>query len=148
MDCSTPGLPVHHQLLELIQTHVHLVSDVIQSSHPLSSPSPPASIISRNQSFQMSLFLASGGQSLWGSVNFFNLLFLCVSDYLQIHWPVSMSSLYYWVHTMSFSSSYFFTSKVSIRFFFIFLYLCRKLLFFHYFQCVYIEFMEHSYNTW
>ena len=42
MDCSTPGLPVHHQLPEFIQTHVHRVSDVIQSSHPVSSPSPPA----------------------------------------------------------------------------------------------------------
>ena len=42
MDCSTLGLPVHHQLSELTQTHVHWVSDAIQSSHPLSSPSPPA----------------------------------------------------------------------------------------------------------
>ena len=42
MDYSTPGFPVLHQLPELIQTHVHQVSDVIQSSHPLSSPSPPA----------------------------------------------------------------------------------------------------------
>ena len=42
MDCSTPGLPVHHQLTELAQTHVHQVSDAIQPSHPLSSPSPPA----------------------------------------------------------------------------------------------------------
>ena len=39
MDCSTPGLPVHHQLRELTQTHV---GDAIQPSHPLSSPSPPA----------------------------------------------------------------------------------------------------------
>ena len=42
MDCSTPGLPVHHQLPELAQTHVHWVIDAIQPSHPLSSPSPPA----------------------------------------------------------------------------------------------------------
>ena len=40
MDCSTPGLPVHHQLPELAQTHVHQVSDALQPSHPLSSPSP------------------------------------------------------------------------------------------------------------
>ena len=40
MNCSTPGLPVHHQLLEFTQTHVHQVSDAIQPSHPLSSPSP------------------------------------------------------------------------------------------------------------
>ena len=42
MNCSTPGLPVHHQLPEFTQTHVHRVSDAIQPSHPLSSPSPPA----------------------------------------------------------------------------------------------------------
>ena len=42
MDCSMPGLPVHHQLLEFAQTHVHWVSDAIQPSHSLSSPSPPA----------------------------------------------------------------------------------------------------------
>ena len=44
MDCYTLGFPVHHQLLKLNQTHVHLVSDVIQPSHPLSSPSPLPSI--------------------------------------------------------------------------------------------------------
>ena len=42
MNRSTPCLPVHHQLLEFTQTHVHRVSDAIQPSHPLSSPSPPA----------------------------------------------------------------------------------------------------------
>ena len=42
MDCSMPGFPVPHQLPELTQTHVHWVSDAIQPSHPLSSPSPPA----------------------------------------------------------------------------------------------------------
>ena len=42
MNRSTPGLPVHHQLPEFTQTHVHRVSDAIQPSHPLSSPSPPA----------------------------------------------------------------------------------------------------------
>ena len=44
MDCSTPDFPVHHQLPEVAQTHVHWVSDAIQPSHPLSSPSPPAFI--------------------------------------------------------------------------------------------------------
>ena len=42
MNCSMPGLPVHHQLPEFTQTHIHQVSDAIQPSHPLSSPSPPA----------------------------------------------------------------------------------------------------------
>ena len=40
MDCSTPGLPVHHQILEFTQTHVHQIGDAIQPSDPLSSPSP------------------------------------------------------------------------------------------------------------
>ena len=49
MNHSTPGLPVHHQLPESIQTHVHWVSDAIQPSHPLSSPSPAASNLSQHQ---------------------------------------------------------------------------------------------------
>ena len=50
MNCSMPGLPVHHQLLEFTQTHVHQVGDAIQPSHPLSSPSPPAPNPSQHQS--------------------------------------------------------------------------------------------------
>ena len=50
MNCSTPGLPVHHQLPESTQTNVHRVDDAIQSSHPLSSPSPPAPNPSQHQS--------------------------------------------------------------------------------------------------
>ena len=42
MNCSTPGLPVHHQLPKFTQTYIHRVGDAIQPSHPLSSPSPPA----------------------------------------------------------------------------------------------------------
>ena len=49
MDCSMPGLPVHHQLPELTQTHVHWVSDAIQPSHPLLSPSSPAFSLSQHQ---------------------------------------------------------------------------------------------------
>ena len=49
MDCSTLGFPVRHQLLEFAQAHVHRVSDAIQPSHPLSSPSPPAFNLSQNQ---------------------------------------------------------------------------------------------------
>ena len=51
MDCSTPGFPVHHQLPELAQTHVHCVGDAIQPSHPLSSLSPPAFNLSQHQDF-------------------------------------------------------------------------------------------------
>ena len=50
-DCSTPGFPVHHQIPEFTQTHVHGVSDAIQPSHPLSSPSPPAFNLSQHQGF-------------------------------------------------------------------------------------------------
>ena len=54
MNCSTPGLPVHHELPEFTQTHVHRVGDAIQPSHPLSSPSPPAPNPSQHQSlFQL-----------------------------------------------------------------------------------------------
>ena len=49
MDCGTPGLPVHHQLPELTQTHVHRVSDAIHPSHPLSSPSPLAFNLAQHQ---------------------------------------------------------------------------------------------------
>ena len=49
MNCSTPGLPVHHQLPELTQTHAHRVGDAIQPSHPLSSPPPPAPNPSQHQ---------------------------------------------------------------------------------------------------
>ena len=50
MNCSMPGLPVHHQLLEFTETHVHRVRDAIQPSHPLSSLSPPAPTPSQHQS--------------------------------------------------------------------------------------------------
>ena len=50
MNRSTPGLPVHHQLPKFTQTHIHRVSDAIQPSHPLSSPSPPAPNPSQHQS--------------------------------------------------------------------------------------------------
>ena len=51
MNCSTPGLPVHHQLPEFTQTHVHWVHGAIQTSHPLLSPSPPAANPSLHQGF-------------------------------------------------------------------------------------------------
>ena len=65
MDCSTPGLPVHHQIPEFTQTHVHWVGDAIQPSHPLSSPSSPAPNPSQHQSlFQWVNSLPWGGQSI------------------------------------------------------------------------------------
>ena len=64
MNRRMPGLPVHHQLPEFTNTHVHRVSDAIQPSHPLSSPSPPAPNPSQNQSFPMSQLFTWGGQSI------------------------------------------------------------------------------------
>ena len=55
LDCSMPGFPVHHRLLALAQTHAHRVSDAIQPSHPLSSPSPPAFNLSQHQSLFQSV---------------------------------------------------------------------------------------------
>ena len=49
MDCSMPGFPAHHQLLELAQTHVYQVGDAIQPSHPLLPPYPPAFNLSQQQ---------------------------------------------------------------------------------------------------
>ena len=74
MDCSTPGLPVHHQILEFTQTHVHWVGDAIQPSHPLSSPSPTLNLASG--SLQMSQFFTLGGQSIGVSI----------LEYFQKYW--------------------------------------------------------------
>ena len=63
MDCSTPGFPVLHYLLQFAQTHIHCVGDAIQPSHPLSPPSPPALNLSRHHS------LSQGVSSLHQVVN-------------------------------------------------------------------------------
>ena len=86
MDCSTPGLPVHHQLLEFTQTHVHGVSDAIQPSHPLASPSPPAFTLSQHQDlFQMSQLFASGGQSVGVSASA-SVLPMNTQDWFPLGW--------------------------------------------------------------
>ena len=64
MNCSTPGLPIHHQLPESTKTCVYWVDDAIQPSHPLPSSSPPAFNLSQHQGLQMSQLFASGGQSI------------------------------------------------------------------------------------
>ena len=63
MDCSKPGLSVHHQLPEFTQTHVHWVGDAIQPSHLLSSPSPPAPNPSQHQGLFQWVNFSWGGQS-------------------------------------------------------------------------------------
>ena len=67
MDFSTPGLPVHHQLLELAQIHVNWVGDAIQLSHPLLSPSPPALSLSQYQGLFQESVLCTGWPKYWSS---------------------------------------------------------------------------------
>ena len=64
MDCSTPGFPVPHYLLEFAQVHVHWIGDAIQPSHPLSSPSPPAQSFPESGFFPVSQLFTSGGQNI------------------------------------------------------------------------------------
>ena len=67
MDCSTPGLPVHHQLLELTQTHVHCIGDSIQPSHPLLSSSPPTFNLSQHQGLFQWVILPIRWPKYWSS---------------------------------------------------------------------------------
>ena len=86
MDCSTLGFPVHHQLLELAQTRVHWVSDAIQPSHLLLSPSPQAFNLSQNQSlFPVSQFFISGGQSIGVSASA-SVLSTNIQDWFPLGW--------------------------------------------------------------
>ena len=89
MNRSTPGLPVHHQLPEFTETHVHRVCDAIQPSHPLSSPSPPAP----NPSQHQSLF------------QWVNILFLFLFHYSPLQ-GIEYSSLCYTVEPCCFSVLY------------------------------------------
>ena len=82
MDCSTLDFPVHHQLPELAQTHVHPVGDAIQPSHPLSSPSPPAFHLYQHQD----LFkFASGGQRIGVSASA-SVLPVNIQDWFPLGW--------------------------------------------------------------
>ena len=86
MNCSMPGLPVHHQLPEFTQTHVHRASDAIQLSHPLSSPSPPAPNPSQHQvSFPMSQLFTWGGQSI-GVSALASVLPMNTQDWFPLRW--------------------------------------------------------------
>ena len=85
MVCSTPGLPVHHQLPEFTQTHVHWVGDAIQPSHPLSSPSLPAFNLSQHRGL------------------------FSVESVFQIRWPK------YWSFSFSISTSYEHSGLISLR---------------------------------
>ena len=69
MDCSTPGFPVLHYLLEFAQTRVHRVGDAIQPSHPVSPTSPPALNLSQHQHLFQWVSSASGGQNIGASAS-------------------------------------------------------------------------------
>ena len=83
MNRSTPGLPVHHQLQEFTQTHVHWVSDAIQPSYPLSSPSPPALSLSQNQGL---LKWVSSSHQMAKVLEF------------QLHYLYILTTMYIYVH--------------------------------------------------
>ena len=91
---STPGLPVHHQLLEFTQTHVRWVGNTIQTSHPLSCPSPPTLNLSQHQglfkfpasgSFQMSQLFTLGGRSIRLSASTI-ILPMNIQDWSSLGW--------------------------------------------------------------
>ena len=83
MDCSTPGFPVHHQLLELAKTYVHRGGDAIQPSHPLSSPSPPAFNLSHHQGLFLSQFFVSRGQNV-GVLASASVLWMNIQDWFPL----------------------------------------------------------------
>ena len=87
MDCSMPDFPVHHQLPEFTQTHLHWVSDAIQPSHPLLSPSPPAFNLSASGSFPVSQFFTSSGQSIGLSAST-SVLPMNTQDWFPLGWTV------------------------------------------------------------
>ena len=85
MDCSTLGFPVHHQHLELSQTHVHQVSDVLQPSHPLLSPSLPALNFSQHQGLSQGQFFVSGGQHIEVSASA-SVLSMHIQELFPLEW--------------------------------------------------------------
>ena len=105
MNRSTPGLPVHHQLPEFTQTHVHRVGDAIQPSHPLPSPSLPALNLSQHQGlfFSFSWFLYLYFQLSWLCRVFSN------ESALHIRWPK------YWSFSFNISPSNEYSGLISFR---------------------------------
>ena len=109
MDCSTPGLPVHHQLPEFTQTHAHWVSDAVQSSHPLSSPSPPTFNLSEHHgllqwvgsSHQVVQVLECIGSPFLHILTSARLLLLTVVPLTAL--TVALSALPWWVVMLSIS---------------------------------------------
>ena len=111
MNCSTPGLPVHLQIPESTQTHVHWVSDATQPSHPLLSPSPPAlNPPSASGSFQMSQLFTSGGQNIGVSAST-SVLPMNTQDWSPLGWTCWISSQSKGLSRVFFSKYYVQTNK-------------------------------------
>ena len=85
MDCSMPGLPVHHQLTEFTQIHLHRVGDAIQLSHPVISFSSHPQSFPASGSFQMSQLFTSGGQSIGVSAST-SVLPMNIQDWFPLGW--------------------------------------------------------------
>ena len=107
MDCSMPGFPVLHHLLELTQSHVHQVGDDIQLSHPLSSPLSLAINLSQHQS---QLF-TSGGQSIGVSVSS-SFLPMNIQDWLSL----GLTGLISWQSKGLYQIPYDYTVEITIKF--------------------------------
>ena len=85
MDCRTQDFPVHNQLPEFVQIHVHQVGEAIQPSHPLSSPSPPAFNLSQHQGLIQSYLFASGAQRI-GTPALASVLLMNIQDFFPLGW--------------------------------------------------------------
>ena len=85
MDCTTPGLPVHHQLQELAQTYVHRIGNVVQPSHPVVPFSSCLQSIPVSMSFPMNQLFTSSGQSIAGSASA-SVLPMNIQDWFKIDW--------------------------------------------------------------
>ena len=85
MDCSMPGLPVHHHVPELTQTHVHQLSDAIQSSHPLSPPSPAFNLSQHQGLFQWVSSLHQVTKALEFQLQHQSFQWICIPMYTHIH---------------------------------------------------------------
>ena len=90
MDCSTPGFPVHHQLPELAQTHVHWIGDAIQPSHPLVLFSSRLQFFPASGSFPMNQFFISGGQRIGASASA-SVLPMNIQDWFPSGWTGCIS---------------------------------------------------------
>ena len=92
MDCRTPSFPIHHQLLELTQTHVYLVSDAIQPSHPLLSTSSPSSIFSNIRVFPNDSLLHIRWPKYWSFTGELMLSNWCWRGLLRVTWTAKRSN--------------------------------------------------------